>query len=396
MPFMWGTAGSDAVGNLYLAAVMTGVAQLGPDSRLSTGPQLTRLFLAKYSPRCQLAWVRWIGEPDEMTRLGSMEVSTEGRIALTRGYLLARAQGSDQRSELLILTRDGEVATAIGSAGGDLFHTTHQHSLAWGTDGSLAVNGLPDLCVTRQGSGACVAKLAANGRLLFGRLIGGAFGAGVALDVQGNLIVAGLSSDAGVVVDGLTLASEPPPYAYVTKFDLAGTPQWLSTTAIDADVPRAHAQGFASVMHDGSLLTAWNDAIRGPVGGGALMHVTRARRLTSKGAQVALHDLKIIGSNGKSEPIFVASPRAELVSAEYWIDDPGKGSGEVSGATQLVWHGHDGASVREVALPERAYVIPSSLRLSPSEQPILVLLEYGKSGVVGAQTALLVRRLSSQ
>jgi hypothetical protein len=392
-PGMVGSASSDAAGSLYLAAMMTGGAQLGPALKLVTQPHGMRVFLAKYDARCQLAWAHWLGEPHQTARLGSIEVSASGRVAVTRTYFVEPAHEADYRSELSIFTPEGELSLTVPSAGGDLTPEAQMHGLAWSHDGSLAVAGLPDLCPTRKGSGVCVAKLAADGKLLFGRLIGGAFGAGVALDTEGNLIAAGLSGNDGVVVDGLTFDAARPPYAYVTKLDPKGTPLWLATTSNGDDSPTHATQGFVSAAADGSLLAVWNAGVILPPGN-VVQVATMAWRLTAAGAQSALHTLQTVGSHGRSEPVHTVGRGAELLSAEYLLRDLTSGVGPVPGTTRLMWHDADGTLLRGQDLEERAFMYTSSVRLSASDAPILVLREHGASPVSGTQTALLLRRLA--
>lgn len=392
-PFMVGTAGSDDAGSLYLAAVMTGTAQLAPALRLTTPPHVMRVFLAKYDARCELAWAHWLGESHQTTRLGSMEVSASGRVALTRTFFVEPAQEADYRSELSIFTPEGELSVTVPSAGGNLSPEAQMHGLAWSPDGSLAVAGLPDLCATRKGSGVCVAKLEADGGLLFGRLIGGAFGAGVALDAQGNLIAAGMSGNDGVTVDGLTLAAAQPPYAYVTKLDPKGTPLWLSTRPHGNDSPTHASQGFVSAAADGSLLAVWNAGVVAS-SGNAVQVATMAWRLTGKGAQSSLYTLETVGSHGRSEPVHTVSRGAELLSAEYLLRDLTSTVGPAPGTTRLMWHGVDGTLARALELEESAFMYTSSVRVSVSDAPILVLREHGASPVPGTQTALLLRRLA--
>jgi hypothetical protein len=386
-PFIWGTAGSDAAGNLILAAVMSGSAQVGPGPRLVTERGVSRIFVAKYDASCNFQWLRWLGEPYETAEFGSMEVNAQGQVALSRTYFInVPLQVPDYRSQVLTLSRDGEISWSLDSAGGGLYHTALMHGLAWGHDGSLAVYGLPELCGTSEG-GVCVAKVAASGKLAFGRMIGGAMGAGVTLDAAGNLIAAGVSNPQGIGIEGLPTVDGTPPFIYVAKFDSAGTPQWLTTTPLERDMPFNHTQGFASAARDGSVLVAWND-----IGSGvATTRLVRAWRVSAAGVPSGLEALKIAEDNGSSEPNFTASGGAELLTAEY-IDNDLKGAGATRGTTQLAWWRPDGSLSAKLELAESIFSPTSSIRLSASGQPILVSTELGSDNLAGAQ-ALVLRRL---
>lgn len=391
--WMPGSANMDAAGNLYLGATLVGETQIGSGPRLTAGIHRPRLLVAKYDPTCELQWLRLLGDERESSSFGSMEVDLAGRVAVARSYFLEHpTQVPVYTTEVVVLDAQGSELWRYDAKNGPLAAGAEMHGLAWGRDGSLAVFGLWEHCARHESTGACVAKLSADGKLLFARFIGGAAGAAVALDDDGNLLATGLSNHIGVRVPGLVATIPDSPVSYLVKFDAVGTPAWIATSAVRNSESYNHVQGFVSALQDRSMLAVW-DQIRDDL----TLRATYAWRVTSGGVLRSLLTLNAANEAYLgTPPVFGAARSGELFTAMYLEPDASGTSGRTQGLTRIVvWHA-DGTSARQIDLPEARETKVYSIHVSPQGQAILVSGEMSYDQAIATQSALVIRRLAAQ
>ncbi|MEO8180066.1 MAG: SBBP repeat-containing protein [Deltaproteobacteria bacterium] len=225
-----GTTGSDAsasvslddAGNIYLAGDTSGALD-GPARGFGDG------FVAKYSSAGELEWLRQIGtsEPDAAL---SVSAGTDGDVfvaGFTRGSLEGSRSDVDADAWLMKYSSAGELLWThqLGSRRGD---DELAADVSADTAGNVRLAGHsfgPLEGDSRGSADVFVAKLAANGELLWLRQRGGAgYDAAEAVnaDGDGNVYVSGqmggvLAGGPGVVIPG---------NPYVAKFSPTGELLW--------------------------------------------------------------------------------------------------------------------------------------------------------------------------
>ncbi len=238
----------DAQGNIFVAGSFTGSATFGTNQLVSVGSSMD-IFLAKYDSFGQLLWVRATGSSGTDSANG-IAVDAAGNVCIVgsvgasptfSGTMLTNIGGADafvakysSAGDLLWVTNFGGTSTDIANAvatdsSGNIYLTGSFNGTGF-FGGTIISNTLNGAVFT--------AKFSADGNLIWVRASAGtttASGTGIALDTQGNVLVAG-SFNAGYATFGsiaLTnnlglIGANGSLDVFTTKYDANGNVLWAT------------------------------------------------------------------------------------------------------------------------------------------------------------------------
>jgi hypothetical protein len=201
--------GTDAAGNVWLAAHFGRPSVFGTNVLVSMGP--ADWVLAKYSAQGQILWVRQIGATNSSPTPGYFGFSVD---AAGNAYVAGRDYGSANFGSVALTNSTaflakydctGKLLWAQEALGAD--------AIAAGADGTVCLTGSPGI----------LAKYDSLGNLLWSRSF--PVGQGIALDAQGNIYTTGYGAG---IYDGFALTnSGGAADFFVAKCDPQGQLLWL-------------------------------------------------------------------------------------------------------------------------------------------------------------------------
>jgi hypothetical protein len=235
----------DSQGNIFVAGQILGSAAFGTIALVNSNNSLD-VFLAKYDSAGQLLWVRSAGGVGADT-LNGIAVDAANNVCISGSV------GPSPNFSGTILTNFGgnDAFIAKYSGAGDLLWATNFGGTATDSAGAIATDGAGRIFVTGNFSGtgffggtiisntlsraAFIARFSADGNAEWVRVSSGnatAFGVGIALDSQTNVLVTGSFSPTFITFNNLAITNNfTSPTAgfsdvFVVKYDANGNVLW--------------------------------------------------------------------------------------------------------------------------------------------------------------------------
>jgi hypothetical protein len=235
--------GLDGATNVYVTGYFAGTATFGSTNLTSAGTNdYPDIFLAKYDAAGNMLWVRQAGGPND-DRGNGVAVDAAGNVSITGQFmgtaafgstnLIANGSGSDifvsrysSDGNLLWARRAGGNNAIYGDAGFSIVTDTSSNLFATGYFSGNASFGSSNLISAGFQNVFCC-KYDPAGNVLWVRGAGGTlndFGSGVAVNTQGNVVLAGFFLSSTITFDSITLTNTGSRDIFVAQLGLPIVP----------------------------------------------------------------------------------------------------------------------------------------------------------------------------